>query len=254
MAAPLTFGYLLARAPHSEPAGKIGQRVAAAAKQLGSIRIWLAVAVCVMSLAVVISTSRSGLIGLTAALATAMLAGRWHVQPNIRRWSVLQVLLLGAVVISFANFDTLVAKVDRTLATTPADRGRTAIWRDTVQVIRDFPITGTGAGTYSTAIRAYQTAEPEYSIGQAHNHYLQIAADGGALLLVPCLAVLAAFLLVFARRLRDDTSSTFFIRAGAGAGIAGVLLQSFWETGLRMPANAMLCAALAAVATHRTRC
>jgi hypothetical protein len=40
------------------------------------------------------------------------------------------------------------------------------------------------------------------------------------------------------------------MRAGALAGIAAVLLQSVWETGLRMPANALLAALLAAVATH----
>jgi hypothetical protein len=31
-----------------------------------------------------------------------------------------------------------------------------------------------------------------------------------------------------------------------------VILQSFWETGLRMPANALLFAVLAAIAIHAT--
>jgi len=48
-----------------------------------------------------------------------------------------------------------------------------------------------------------------------------------------------------------ETDSNVLVRAGAGAGILAVLVQSFWETGLRMPANAMLCAVLAAVAVHR---
>ena len=50
------------------------------------------------------------------------------------------------------------------------------------QILRSL---ATGAGTFGTAITVYQTAEPGYSIGQAHNHYLQIAAEGGALLSVP---------------------------------------------------------------------
>jgi hypothetical protein len=32
--------------------------------------------------------------------------------------------------------------------------------------------------------------------------------------------------------------------------MAGVIVQSFWETGLRMPANAMLFGVLAAIAIH----
>jgi hypothetical protein len=50
------------------------------------------------------------------------------------------------------------------------------------------------------------------------------------------------------RSLRRDVSSDHLIRAGACAGIAGVLVQSIWETGLTMPANALLFAMLAAIA------
>ena len=31
-----------------------------------------------------------------------------------------------------------------------------------------------------TAVAVYQTAEPGYAIGQAHNHYLQLVAEGDA--------------------------------------------------------------------------
>ena len=110
--------------------------------------------------------------------------------------------------------------------------------------------TGTGAGTYGTAIIAYQTAEPGYAIGQAHNHYLQIAAEGGFLVGVPALLTAATFLLLFRRRVVEDNTHNVLVRAGAGAGMAAAMLQSFWETGLRMPANAMLFAVLAAIATH----
>jgi hypothetical protein len=41
-----------------------------------------------------------------------------------------------------------------------------------------------------------------------------------------------------------------WIRAGAAAGIVGVLVQSIWETGLRLPANGLLFAALCAIAIH----
>jgi O-antigen ligase len=111
-------------------------------------------------------------------------------------------------------------------------------------------MTGTGAGTFGTGITVYQTAEPGYSIGNAHNHYLQLAAEGGVLVVVPAALTIAAFIALCARRLKEDTGRDYLVRAGAVAGIVAVLLQSFWETGLRMPANAMLLAVLAAIATH----
>lgn len=250
MACPLVFGYLLARAPAAREHQPITQRVVSAAKQLGSMRIWLASAVCVMTLAVLLSTSRSGIIGLMAAFGMNAWLSRGRHVPHTRRWTILQGVLLALVVLSFANFDSLLGRYNETLADVQNDRGRSAIWHDAERVIHDFPLTGTGAGTFGAAIIPYQTAEPGYSIGQAHNHYLQLASEGGALVGVPAALALASFLLLFRRRLAEDGTPTFLIRAGAGAGLAAALLQSFWETGLRMPANAMMFAVLAAIATH----
>jgi hypothetical protein len=40
------------------------------------------------------------------------------------------------------------------------------------------------------------------------------------------------------------------VRAGAVGGLIAVAVQSLWETGLRVPANALLFAVLAAIAMH----
>lgn len=250
MACPLVFGYVLARAPKGREGQRMDQRLVAAAKELGSIRIWLAASVCVMTLAVLLSTSRSGLIGLIAAFAVSTFLSRGRHQPHTRRWTIFQVTVLIAVTLAFANFDALLGRFDETLAPVARERGRRAIWQDTRLLVKDFIVTGTGAGTYGAAIVGYQTSEPGYAIGQAHNHYLQLAAEGGLMVGVPAALALVAFLLLSRRRLADDLGSNFLVRAGAVAGIAGVLTQSVWETGLRMPANAMLLAVLAAIATH----
>ena len=249
MACPLVFGYLLARAP-SKRLQHLSQRVVTALKHLGSMRIWLVAAVCVMTLAMLISTSRSGLIGLIGAMTVSAWLSRKRQGPDVWRWTIFQGALLVLVAISFANFDALMARFDETLKASGPGRGRTAIRGDAKKVINDFPITGTGAGTFGTAVAIYQTSEPGYSIGNAHNHYLQLVAEGGALVAVPAALALGTFLALFLSRLSEDRTSDYLMRAGAAAGLAGVLLQSFWETGLRMPANAMLFAVLAAIATH----
>jgi O-antigen ligase len=170
--------------------------------------------------------------------------------PQGRGWIVLQAALLIVVLGAFANLGALSARVGETIQDMEAGRGRTGIWRDAIRLADAFPLTGSGAGTFGHAVLPYQTALPDFYLGNAHNHYLQIVAEGGALLVIPAAFVVGSFLFAFCRRLHDDTSSTYFLRAGAGAGIVAVLIQSIWETGLRMPANAMLCAVLAAVAVH----
>jgi hypothetical protein len=249
MACPLALGYLLARSPQRDSPRDFSQRVADALKQLGTIRIWIVVAVCLMTLAVLLSGSRSGLIGLLCAFAISAVLTRGRGTLAVRRWVLLQFALLAVVGLSFANYDTLMRRLEESVTRAEEGRGRIAIWSDAVRLARDFPVTGTGAGTFGKAIHVYQTAEPGYAIDQAHNHYLQLMAEGGAWLLLPAALAAGLFLMLARSSLSQDLSSDYFIRAGACAGIAGVLVQSTWETGLTMPANALLFAMLAAIAT-----
>ncbi len=249
MACPLIFGYLLARAPGGPVRQRISQQIVAAAEHVGSIRSWMAAAICLLTLAVLLSASRSGILGLICALTIGTWLSMRTRDPQTRRWTAFQSMLVVLVIVSFANFNTLVSRFDETLTASARDRGRIAIWRDTARLIDDFRWTGTGAGTFGSAIVPYQTTEPGYTINQAHNQYLQLAAEGGFMIAAPAAVASAAFLILFRRRLKQADRSDYLIRAGAGAGMAGVLLQSMWETGLRMPANAMLFAVLAAIAT-----
>jgi O-antigen ligase len=249
MACPLVFGYLLARASLDRPR-YFAQRCADALRQIGSVRIWLVAALCVMTLATLMSASRSGILALAGALAASLWLSLKTRRPGVLRSTLIHGSVLTLVILSFANFDPLIARLDETLETTGAGRGRQAIWADTHRLIKDFAVTGTGAGTYGLAIPAYQTAASGYAIGHAHNHYLHLAAEGGALVAIPAALVVVTFMMVLGRQMSHDGNSSFLIRAGAAAGIAGVLLQSVWETGIRMPANATLLAILSAIATH----
>jgi O-antigen ligase len=127
---------------------------------------------------------------------------------------------------------------------------RVAIWRDTLPIVRDFWLTGTGAGTYLTSMAVYQRSSPGVIYNQAHNHYLQVASEGGVLVGVPVLLAVIGFVRAAVARFSADRSGMRWIRAGAAAGLFGVAVQSVWETGLTIPANAALAAVLAAIAVH----
>jgi O-antigen ligase len=99
----------------------------------------------------------------------------------------------------------------------------------------------------------YQQADRTVFFNQAHNHYLQLAAEGGALLAVPVAVAAAALAVTIRRRLAADALPAFWIRLGATSSLVAVAVQSLWETGLRMPANAVLFAIVAAVAAAPMR-
>ena len=54
-------------------------------------------------------------------------------------------------------------------------------------------------------------------------------------------------------QLSAEASGAYWIRAGAACGLMAVALQSVWETGLVMPANAALAAVVAAIASYERR-
>jgi O-antigen ligase len=114
----------------------------------------------------------------------------------------------------------------------------------------DFWTTGAGLGTFESTMAFYQQADRSVFFNQAHSEYLQLAAEGGVPLIVAGAGVVAAFVRLAASRLREDLTGRFWVRAGAAAGLTAVALQSVWENGLRIPANALLAAILAAIVVH----
>jgi O-antigen ligase len=128
--------------------------------------------------------------------------------------------------------------------------GRFAIWNDTLDIARDFWLTGTGLNTYGVATLFYQKSLPGAHLREAHSDYLQLAAEGGLLLAVPVLLTIAAFARDVRRRFRASEGSSYWIRAGAVTGLVAIAIQSTVEFSLQMPGNAVLFAVLCGVALH----
>jgi O-antigen ligase len=88
---------------------------------------------------------------------------------------------------------------------------------------------------------------------EAHNDYLQLAAEGGLLVLLPAVALAAVFVREVRRRFREAGPglTSYWLRGGAVAGLIAIALQETVEFSLQMPGNAVLCAVLCAIALHR---
>jgi hypothetical protein len=258
MAIPLLAGYLTAHASahHGPGPGAPWRRRVVAAMDT---RVWMLLGSTTMLIvALAASLSRSGLLGLAAALACgayfSVTGPRRDQQrsyaPRSGRAGALIALLAALAMLAVATEVGPGAIADRFDTSRGAVADRLTIWHDTLPVMRDFWLTGTGAGTYPTSMAIYQRSKPGVIFNQAHNHYLQLAAEGGVLVGLPILLALSALVRATARSLEADRSAIYWIRAGAAAGLVGVAVQSVWETGLTIPANAALAAVLAAIAVH----
>ena len=253
MAVPLCWGYVMARMETRVRDDRPRARVVRLLEFFDARTTWLVTAGSLMTLALVTSLSRSGLLGLGAAfLFTLVLTrGADAVDRRRRAWLITFALLSAALIVAWANLGAVVARLDEALSGGSAER--LAIWRETGPIVRDFWLAGTGVGTYETAMLVYQQSARAFYFNQAHNHYLQLAAEGGLLLAVPTIVALVFLARLARRRLSRDRAGLYWIQAGAAAGLVAVAVQSLWETGLRMPANAALAAVLAAIVVHSLR-
>jgi O-antigen ligase len=201
-----------------------------------------------MSLA--LTGSRSGIASFVVAIAVF---GAFLLSRGARRARAVAAGYLCVLVISAVAWAGVDRAVDRFGHASADAGGRFSAWADTITIIRDFPMFGTGIGTYGLAMLVYQTNGRDVMYAEAHNDYLQLAAEGGLLVAVPAAIVVALIVHVIRRRLKspDDDTLTYWTRVGAVAGLAGIAAQSVVEFSLQMPGNRVLFVLLLALALHR---
>jgi O-antigen ligase len=158
-------------------------------------------------------------------------------------------MFLTLLVVAWAGADTIAARFSTANVDTVNDR--LPIWRDTFAIVRDFWLTGTGLNTYGVATLVYQTSLQGLHLREAHNDYLQLAAEGGLLLGIPIAGALTAFAIAVRREFRTSTGSSYWIRLGAVIGLVAIAVQTTVDFSLQMPGNAVLCAVLCGIALHR---
>jgi hypothetical protein len=254
MALPLTLGVAGAAAARSLRRAEMDLRARVlwlSSPEASRIVLWIA-ASALMALSVILTLSRSGIVVL--ALVAMLMAARAlrSQQTTGRRIAALVVASALAIgIVAWIGVDVIAARFGE--ANWDDLNDRQGAWLDAVRIIRLYPLAGTGFNTYGVATLFYQQHNLFWHYAQAHNDYLQLAADGGLLLGVPALVCLALFGAIVWRRFREETSlSTSWIRFGAVTGIVAVALQDTVDFSLQMPGNALLFAVLCAIAVHRT--
>lgn len=250
LAVPMCLGYLAAHtAAHHHRSAEHAAFRRRVATFFDGRAVGLTTAAALLLVGIVVSLSRSALAGIVAAACVGLVLRYRRGGTGGRAIWWIGAAAVAAIALAFTELRPSILGLRVSTAGVSAGN-RVLIWRDTIPIVREFWLTGTGAGTYLTSMLLYQRSSPGWLYNQAHNHYLQVAAEGGVLLALPVFAALASYARAAWRHLTADRSGMFWIRAGAFCGLAGVAVQSVWETGLTMPANAALAAIAAAIVVH----
>jgi O-antigen ligase len=223
-----------------------------------------------MSLAVILSLSRGGMISVLMSLVFLAIA-KSRLRRSARRretqrsplwvWlkglggiAALSLVLASGVV--WLGAEPVLNRLGRSIEQLKTEEGaenaisRGGIWRDTKKLIQAHMIFGVGLGAYETVFPAYSLNSIEMVVTHAHNDYLQILADCGLIGGVIGLWFLVVIFRAVWQGLKSPDGFHAALALGAGAGIFAMLLHSLFDFNLQIPSNALLFLTLCAMVSH----
>ena len=197
----------------------------------------------IMSLALFLSLSRGGLLIYIATLAFILLFSTFKDSLKTKT----KTLSLWAFILFSLSIFFIEAKVARERLATLFQKetfiifGHGYSWLDTLKIGRDFPVFGTGMGTFGSISSMYKTSAIQNLFTYAHNDCLQLLSEVG---LVGCIFVslffIFYFIAVFKMWFKRHDSYVVCLVLGGIASIFAILLYSILDFNLHIPAHALL--------------
>ena len=198
---------------------------------------WVAASYATLLLAaMMVSESRGAALALLLVAAGWQLM-RWH---GARRWLPAGVAVVAAVGLA------LLPSVRTTTKHLWNTDVRPMIWLGSARAVADAPLAGHGPGSFARVYPAHRP--PEYfdrpkcarATDHAHNEFLEIAVETGALGVLAFLALLMVTALAARRTIGRGDASLRPVAIGVTMGWGVLVLQNLVDINLFMPPNDML--------------
>jgi len=233
-----------------------------------AFRVQCGVAAFVIFVAVLLSMSRAGWLGLmlgtTVMFVLALPGGAAEFGPESApiRLTGVRVAMLGitgllCAAVMFigpvARVETA-ARLNETTSGVGTIAGRIVTWEGGLHLIRDFPLFGVGLGAWPEIFSRYRL--PPWGLlfaDEAHNDYLQLIAETGLVGILLCGWTVTRVTRTIAAGWRSLNSATLPVIAAIVAGLAAMGAIEFFDFDLRIPAVGLLTAVMAGVALRIVR-
>jgi len=116
--------------------------------------------------------------------------------------------------------------------------GRIDIWMSSVNIVKDFWLTGTGSGSYQYLYPVYDSGKMPFSLEHAHNDYLEVFVEQGLI----GFSLMATIIIISLKnavrhivRKRNIRNTSFAIAAILAA--TGMLVHSIFDFNFQIPSN-----------------
>ncbi|MFC1491996.1 O-antigen ligase family protein [Nitrospinota bacterium] len=190
-----------------------------------------------------ISLSRGGMISFLGSMAVFVLMVKWKNNRGVDHRIIGAILVLVLLFAGWMGFDLVSERTMESFGEPDKFNlllTRLRVWGDTLPIIWEFPLFGTGLATYGAIFTLYQTPHTQLRFLDAHNDYLQLFAETGIFGGVIFFAAAVFFLFHVFKRFRDLRDGRMIALSQAGfASVSALAFHSFVDFNLRIPANAL---------------
>jgi O-antigen ligase len=219
---------------------------------------WLAgAAAALMGGSILLSGSRGGMISLALELLLLVFILLWQ---RAARNVIVGVAAIVCVIVGlflWIGDSQLTERLSsiRSATTSEISSGtRLALDRDGLRMFAQRPALGWGLGTFPVVYPQFRSFYTDLYVDHAHNDYIQLLVETGALGFVSTLWFLAIALSGAVKKIRHYSFHTSgLVGLACLLGITGILAHSFVDFNLEIPANAALFFSLCTVAAAETK-
>ncbi len=270
MTLAMGIGLLMATWSSSDRIRTWRQRLKSLVTLLLSQKLVLRLVLAMMVIALVLTRSR---MGNTAFFSSLLMAGAISLlafraqstsvrQMFKRRETRSTVILLASLMVIYLfivgawfGVEKVVARIEQSSVSHDADRVEVSL--NSIKLWQDFPLVGSGGGSFHAVYPRYRPGSIGAYYDHAHEDYLEIAADTGAiglglLSMAVLMSLLAAITALYRRRDPLMRGMAF----ASVMGIIALLIHSSVDFNLQIPANSatfMVVLALGFIALHLDR-
>ncbi len=214
-------------------------------------RILAASVAAIVGSTILLSGSRGGMVAFAGQMVVLILfrGQRPHGQRKLK-WTVVAIAAIAfAVWAGGRDLANRITTIPGEAKTELSGGTRIRIDRDALRMIARKPILGWGLGTFGDIYPQFRTFPTDLVIDKAHNDYVQLLVEMGVLGFVVMLWFLVLTYRAAIRKLENAGGhASRELALAAIVGVTGILIHSFFDFNLQIPANAAWFYVLCAVA------
>lgn len=189
----------------------------------------------VMAIALFFSLSRGGIISFLGGIVIFSLVVFTKTLSKKRLIPVFFFLAVLAVYLFFLGMSPV---IERFASTEVSNEQRLVAWQGVISAFKDYPLFGSGLGTFEYVFKVYKPGGLYLLWDHAHNDYLELLLEVGIIGVV--IAGLFFFFVIKAIIKADLSDRRIYLKAGFLGSITTIVIHSVFDFNLQIPSNAML--------------